>query len=796
MRRFYFFLVVFLVLLGPFRARAETRIGWEALPELPVPLWGHAVGVHDGVLLVAGGTTVLGGEHVVLDTIYVLEPGAARWMEAGRLPAPRVLGTSVSTRGGVLLIGGRGDAWRNKVLRLRWEGESVVVEVLPGTAGTLPVPVEWWGAALLGGRVYVAGGRDALLDDLGKNIFLTLDLTDMADGWREIDVWPGDGGEMGKLVSAQGTLYFFGVSDPDIFRYRTGVGWDIVAPLPEGVIGTSAVPYGQGHILLPGAGAGKIAAYHTITDAWGAFGMDSLGVRDSEAIVWGDQIVLTGGITGTDFSAKVFGGTFTRPDGGLGMVDYGAIGVYFLGLLGMGFYFSRGEKDTETFFLGGRKVPWWAVGISIFGTSLSAITYLAVPANSYATNWVFLLSNLGILFLAPIVVAFYIPRYRGASIATAYEYLEQRFNLSIRIYGSLVFALFQMGRMGIVLFLPAIALSASTGMDIRVCILTMGVVATAYTVWGGIEAVIWTDVVQSVVLMLGAVIALIIVVMNIEGGMVQAFAVARAADKFHAFNWTWDMTTSAVWVCLIGNSFALMYPSTADQTVVQRYLATASNKDAAKAVWTNALLTLPVQFIFFGLGTALWVFFKAHPEKLDPSLQNDAILPLFIIQEFPMGLRGILIAGIFAAAMSSLDSSMNSLASVWVNDYYRRFVRNVSEARALWVARVTTVVIGAFGTGAALYVATLNVPSLFDQFMAMLGLTGGGLAGIFALGVFTKRGNGVGALVGAVCSAATVYCIKSFTPIHFFLHGMVGFVTALVVGYLASCVLRGVRVRN
>ncbi|MCL4218819.1 MAG: hypothetical protein KJ052_17690, partial [Candidatus Hydrogenedentes bacterium] len=239
-------------------------------------------------------------------------------------------------------------------------------------------------------------------------------------------------------------------------------------------------------------------------------------------------------------------------------------------------------------------------------------------------------------------------------------------------------------------------------------------------------------------------------------------------------------------VCVVGNAFGMAYPSTADQTVVQRYLSTKTEKDAAKAVWTNALLTIPISILFFGIGTALWVFYRAHPELLDPRLKTDAIVPLFVAEQFPQGLSGLLIAGVFAAAMSSLDSSINSMATVIVNDYYRRIWPGITDTHGLRVARGLTLFFGALGTGLAVLIAQLNAPSLFDQWLQILGLVGGGLAGIMALGVFTKRGNGIGALAGAIVSAIVVLLVARQSHVHFFLHGAIGFVVSYVVGYLVS----------
>ena len=470
----------------------------------------------------------------------------------------------------------------------------------------------------------------------------------------------------------------------------------------------------------------------------------------------------------------------------LSAIDYAVIGLYFLGMLSLGAYFSRREKSMDAFFLGNRKIPWWAVGISIFGTSVSAITYISIPATAFATDWVTLLNSIGIVFLAPFVALVYLPRLRENPHVTAYEYLEQRFNLATRIYGSIIFAIFQLGRIGIVLYLPAIALNAATGLSMTVCIVAMGILATIYTVLGGIEAVIWTDVIQSIVLVFGAILALIIIATNIEGGFPEMVSMANEAEKFRTFKWEWSVYTDGVWVALVGGIFASAYVATADQTVVQRYLSTANAKEASKALWTNAALTIPIQFLFLGIGTALWAYYTSHPGELDSGLRNDAILPLFIVQQFPIGLKGLLIAGLFAASMSSLDSSMNSLSSVVVNDYVKRFNPNLTEHTAVFIARGVTIFLGTFGTCAALYVANVNPDAtIFLTFLRLLGFVGGGLAGIFILGVLSERANGIGAITGGIVSAGVMMFVRT-TDIHFFLHAMIGLSTSLAVGYAVS----------
>jgi len=479
-------------------------------------------------------------------------------------------------------------------------------------------------------------------------------------------------------------------------------------------------------------------------------------------------------------------GQASRAKARFGTGNYLVLAAYLLTLVGMGLYFSRREKTTADFFLAGRRIPWWAAGVSIFGTQLSAITFMAIPAKTYATDWVYFLANMCIVAVAPLVVLVYLPFYRRLEVTTAYEYLQKRFNLAVRLFGSAAYILLQLGRMGIIIYLPAIALATATGIDIYLCIVLMGALCTFYTVLGGIEAVIWSDVLQVVVLLGGAMLSLFIIASRIDRGFAGVISTATQHDKFHMFNWTWDYTTAAVWVVVLGNLLNQLIPYTADQTVVQRYLTTKDAKQAARSIWTNAILTIPASLIFFGLGTALFVFYNAHPAQLDSDLEADAIFPFFIVQQLPAGVSGLLIAGVFAAAMSSLDSSLNSVATAIVTDFYRPFAPASPDPVRLKLARVLTIVLGTVATAVGLAMATFDIKSLWDLFNRILGLFGGSLAGLFALGIFTRRAHGRGALVGAIVSAAVLFCVVWFTRVHLFLYGAIGITVCFAVGYLAS----------
>ena len=510
-------------------------------------------------------------------------------------------------------------------------------------------------------------------------------------------------------------------------------------------------------------------------------------VASTSAVHWLDRIVVPGGEERPgESSASVLAARLRQSASGFGRWDYACLSVYLLSLVGMGIYFSRREKTTDDFFVAGRRIPWWAAGISIVGTQTSAISFMAIPAKVYATDWVYLWNPLTASLIAPLVVFVYLPFFRRLNLTTVYEYLEKRFNVAVRLFASTSFVLFHLGRMAIVLFLPAIALSTVTGIDVYACILVMGILCTIYTVLGGIEAVIWTDLLQVIVLMGGAFISLVIIATNVDGGWGGIISIGLADSKFHLVNWTWDMTTTAIWVMVIGNIFVNIVPYTSDQAVVQRYLTTKDEKEAAKAIWTNAALIVPEVFLWFGLGTALYAFYKSQPALASPAIPTDTIFPFFIAQQLPTGIAGLVLAALFAAAMSTVDSSLNSVATVIVTDFFRRFKRSVSDHACLKLARWLTGMLGVLATVSAVLMATYEIQSLWDLFQTLIGLLGGIMAGLFVLGIFTRRANAPGALIGAISAAAVLYLIQSYTAVHFFLYAAVGIVTCSIVGYLAS----------
>jgi len=340
--------------------------------------------------------------------------------------------------------------------------------------------------------------------------------------------------------------------------------------------------------------------------------------------------------------------------------------------------------------------------------------------------------------------------------------------------------------MGVVLFLPAIALNVVTGIDIYLCILLMGLLSMLYTFMGGIEAVIWTDAMQVVVLLGGAVLSLVLITLNMEGGFSGIIQTAVTDHKFAAFNMALDFRKPTFWVIMFGGLFSQFATYGTDQTMVQRYLTTPDMKSAKKSLWTNIILTIPATLLFFFMGTALYAFFKENPDHMNLTLENgDSIFPWFIVNELPNGVVGILISGIFAAAMSSVSSSINSGASAYTSDIHSRF-RLVEKQQGLKIARISTVVIGMAGTLFALFMASWEIKSLWDVFNKVLGLIIGSLGGLFMLGVLFKKAHSRGATIGFVFSLFLQGYIATFTHIHLMLYTATGVVSCVVVGLIFS----------
>ena len=800
---------------------AQAPLRWSELPPLPdTPGFGGPfVGVLDGALIVAGGANFpeappwQGGEKIWYDDVYVLDQGADAWRIAGKLPKERAYGSALSTRFGVALLGGS-DGARSygdcALLTLDTDG-AAQLEPLP----PLPVATAFCAGAAHGDTLYVAAGSDR--GELTKG-FWSLDLAATPRQWRALPTWPGPARHKAVAAvqeSGRGPCFYLfsgevpgrdAAGDPT-YDYRTDgyafdlatEAWRALTPSPVPVAAACAAPSGQAHVLVFSGSTGahvfdpdprpefpqKVRAYHTVTDTWVDAGAMPRGLVTTSVVERDGQLVLASGEVRPGVrTPKVFVAEVAPRGHGFGAVDAAVLALYLIGLVAIGLRFQKRSESTDDFFLAGRRIPWWAAGISIFATQLSAITFVATPAVAYATDWLVLPGKAMILVMALLSLPF----FRRLDVTTAYEYLERRFSLSVRLFGSASFVAFQLLRMAIVIFLPALALASITGIDVYVCIAVMGVLATLYTVLGGMEAVVWTDVLQTVVLIGGMLAAIVVVVLEL-GGVSEVVTAAAADDKLRVWSGSWSLTELASWSILLGTLALQFGPYTTDQSVVQRYLTTKDERSAARGIWLNGALAIPVGVLFMALGTCLYVFFQHRPDALPIAMQNDEVFPLFVSSQLPTGLSGLVIAGIFAASMSSLDSSMHSIATAVTVDWYRRLSPDATEQGALRLAKGLTVALGAVAVGTAWVLVTYDIQSLWFFFQKCLGLLSSGLVGVFMLGVFTRRASSRGALVGAAASIAVMTWLTWFSEVHFYLYAVVGIPTCVVAGYVASLAL-------
>ena len=452
----------------------------------------------------------------------------------------------------------------------------------------------------------------------------------------------------------------------------------------------------------------------------------------------------------------------------------------------------RKENGSDDFFKGGGRIPWWAAGISIYATMLSAITYMTIPAKAYTTDWTYYPMLWMILLVSFPVIKYYLPYFRKLNVTSAYEILEQRFNLFTRLLASTLFCVFMIVRMAIVLYLPSLALTAVTGMDIYLCIVLMGLVTIIYCTMGGVEAVIWGDVVQGLILVGGAIFAVIYLAVNTEGGVAGCIDIALENDKFRLFDWSNSWSQATWWVIIIGGVANNLISYTSDQTVIQRYMTTPDEKSAGRGILVNGVMSVFVSVAFYMIGTGLYTFYKTHPAELDVTMaQSDAIFPFFMMSQMPVGLAGVLIAAIFAATMSTISSNINSVATAFSIDFWKRFRPSTTDHQLLGVARWSSMGSGLVGLLLALFMATWNIQSFLDFFNEYLGLLTSGLGGLFFIAVFMKRVKGYAALTGFVVGEAVVIWMSEFTDANFFLFGATGMVVSIVVAWVLSLVAPG-----
>lgn len=438
--------------------------------------------------------------------------------------------------------------------------------------------------------------------------------------------------------------------------------------------------------------------------------------------------------------------------------------VAYMGILvAMGIYFSRKNTNTEEYFVGGRSFSGWVIGLSMVGTSISSVTFLAFPADAFKTAWLRILPGFTLPLVILIAAYFFLPFFRRTKIISAYEYLEHRFGPSVRTYGAITFMIGQLVRISMILYLLSLLMHEITGLDPLISILIAGVFVAIYTIMGGIDAVIWTDVLQTIMLVFGGVFVLSVIIYELPGGFWQIIEIALRDGKMAFADWKDGNVLPVSWGFSLSEKTALMMlfvgmtewmqEYTSNQNVIQRYAAAKNTHEARKAMFVS-FSNVPIWAFYFFLGTALYSFFQVFPtpeagEMLNGVSKAEHIMPYFIVNYLPPGIAGLVIAAAAAAAMSSLDSSINAISTIGVHDIYRRlWKKDRKDKHYLHVAWLLATVASIIMIGGAIILSQTETKTLQDASVILISLLMGGVTGLYMIGFLTKVGDSRTAWIG------------------------------------------------
>ena len=448
-----------------------------------------------------------------------------------------------------------------------------------------------------------------------------------------------------------------------------------------------------------------------------------------------------------------------------------------LAMVGIGFYFSRKNKNSEQFTKASGRIPGWAIGLSIYATFLSSNTFLGVPGKAFGSNWNAFVFSISMPLAAWIASKYFVPFYRSTGEISAYTHLEKRFGPWARTYAVVCFLLTQFARMGSIFFGIALSLQALTGFSMQSIMVVMGVCIIIYTVLGGMEAVIWTEVAQGIIKTLGALLILFLVVKEIPGGFSTIIDVATTDHKMSLGSLSPDFTQSTFWVVLFYGFFINLNNFGMDQNYIQRYHTAQTEKQAVKSVWLCVWMYVPASLLFFIIGTALYAFYQTQPALIDPvKLQvaaerlgaavtapevkqlaasltaadyGDKVLPFFMVNNIPTGLVGLIVSALLSAAMSTISSNMNASATVFTVDIYQKYFKpDITDKRKLYLLHVSTIAFGVIGLCTGL--AMIGAKSLLDIWWELSGIFAGGMLGLFLLGLISRQTKNAAAITAVI----------------------------------------------
>lgn len=490
----------------------------------------------------------------------------------------------------------------------------------------------------------------------------------------------------------------------------------------------------------------------------------------------------------------------------LHVIDYIILVGYLLLIIGIGISFSKKTKTGMSYFTGSGGIPSWAIGLSILATLISSVTFLAYPGEGFNNNWIRLVQGLMVPIVLIFLIGFIVPLYRKVIGVSTYEFFEKRFGYGARLYTSLAFLFAIFSSMGTIFFLIALTLSQMLGFNTYMVIWCLGLAVILYSIMGGLEAIIWLDVIQGILLITGGIVSVIFLLTLPEMGPFEIISTAYEQDKIGFSPYEWQFSDLTFWVMAINGIFYAIHKYGTDQTVVQRYLASDTDKEAIRASLIGILMSVPVWTLFMFVGTALWSYYTVSPNTLPADIRPDAVFPYFIMTVLPPGITGILIAGLVAAALSSLDSELNSLSAVCVEDYYMRLRPGSTDSERLVAGKTITFIAGLGAIGIAMLYLYAGDDTVLSILFELYAIFSGGIVGLFLLGVLTTRTNRKGAYVGIiVCILFTGYAFLTSTPItlwgeerlildlgnfnythHKYMLGVYSHILLFTVGYMAS----------
>lgn len=808
------------------RAQSDYFEWYPSDLQFEVDAAGRAYGSTASYILAIGGRSPAGE---ILDTVEILPliPEEARAPIVTRLSQPVAFAAISAHADKVYLLGGlTEDGPTDRVVQLEVrDGELIETELAP-----LPEARMLAGAGVhrssLNYFLYVLGGLPGPDAKVASDRVYELPLSAPHSEWRRMDDLPQGPRVLPMVRETYNEIVVMGGYTMDSEQRLTPSdsnwgfarmprdghaepGWEKRAPLPVAMARSALTKSGQSHITVVGGDAmggslrqlidgtkpvdpvNGVWAFHDPFDVW-----HQVGSLDVSA--YGGALVPAARRTFLWIGASEVGPT--EPAGSrilsyhvstkkLAWPDWVFISIYFMIVAGIGYYFAKRQTGAASFALGNRNTKWWAAGISMMASGVSTISFMALPALAACTG----MAQKGpmlFLFVGMVISAFItFPLLRRLRITSTYEYVEKRFGVGLRITGSFVSVAGQIfGRIGIVVLLPALAISTMVGLDPWISILAMGIITTIYSAAGGFEAVIWTDVLQGFLLLVGFVFIGILAFFRIDGGWDAFYAYGTDLDRFNFFLTDFDLRTSNMWYVILGYILQTL-AFAADQTTAQRVFAIPM-KDVRKLAFMAGIFSIFTGMLSGLVGLMLFGFFKSRPEFLNPIMENDQMVPIFIVNEIPVGVAGIILATLFAAAMSTVSTSINVCGVLVSQDFYKRLCKNVTPIKEMRIMQTVTVVSGILGTGVAIWMVNLELPTLWESFQRIMSYVSGGFGAVFILGMFTRRTHELGAIVGVLVGfVAAYYANNSQLDIHYMGLQIIIVGCACLAGYVTSLVV-------